>query len=127
MTEPAPRNSSALKNAGADTMGTGLSTNDQSSASSNDAGSHVAPTASATVSSTSNTEINLPVPPASTTNPIPVPAMADTHTPATSATKNAQSTADAIASLDPFDLELEDKEDNEIIDKYANFINEVSD
>jgi len=123
----ASASNSTSKIAAADTAGSKTSANEQSSVNNNNAGSYVAPTVSATASSTGSTEQNLPVPPVSASNPTPTisTATTDAHPPAPLPTNNTQSTADASAPLDPFDLELEDKEDNEIIDKYANFISEV--
>jgi len=120
----ASASNSTSKIAAADTAGSKTSANEQSSVNNNNAGSYVAPTVSATASSTGSTEQNPLVPPASAT-PATSTTTTDAHPPAPLPTNNTQSTADASAPLDPFDLELEDKEDNEIIDKYANFISEV--
>jgi hypothetical protein len=39
--------------------------------------------------------------------------------------EQTQSSHRSAVEVDPFELEMEDKEDNEIVDKYSDFINEV--
>jgi hypothetical protein len=39
--------------------------------------------------------------------------------------EQTQSSHQRALEVDPFELEMEDKEDNEIVDKYSDFINEV--
>eukprot|EP01032_Pedospumella_encystans_P023156 gene23156-26218_t len=87
--------------------------------------SYVAPTVPTAASSVENSDQNLPVPPAPANSATTATTTGASIPPVTSAANNTKSPADSSEALDPFDLELEDKEDNEIIDKYANFISEV--
>ena len=118
---PASSSSSGTSNTTSTSSRAGPSTSVESANS--NVGSYVAPTVPA-APTVDNSQQNLPVPPAPATSTTATTTGAS-NPPVTSAINDNKSTAEPSATLDPFDLELEDKEDNEIIDKYANFISEV--